>query len=259
MKRYNIKNVIRFLRELLNCYRLQGNLLTAYGFLRSGHRPLTVKLSYHSMPFFARKEDWVAVKEVLVNDEYKCIEYLVFETQQPKILDLGANIGTFALRVFKRFKNASVVSVEAAEDTYHVLKKNRDLNDKLDWTVFNFAVWGHDGPLRLSRKGSPVSHRVTSSTGDELVNGISLNTLLSKIHWDQVDLIKMDIEGSEESVVPISVDILNNTNYFLIEIHNDRIDGELIFDILKDIYPYIQKIDRMHSNKPLYLMSKKSI
>ena len=69
----------------------------------------------------------------------------------------------------------------------------------------------------------------------------------------------MDIEGAEAEVIPGSEDILRNCDYLIIEIHSDRIDGELIFNKLKNIYSHIRRINRVQSNKPLYLMSNKNI
>ena len=52
--------------------------------------------------------------------------------------------------------------------------------------------------------------------------GISLQSLVEKIGWDKIDLIKIDIEGGDEAVIPSSVEILQKTRFLIIEIHNDR-------------------------------------
>lgn len=208
-----------------------------------------------SLPFQGRKEDWVAIREVLVEDEYSCIDRLFQPGAEPRILDLGANIGSFALRVFLRCPMAHVVSVEAANDTFQVLETNRQANALRNWTVLNNGIWSDDGPLTLMRRGIPAGHRVVAGgTGDE-VKGISLNSLMNGLHWTSVDLIKMDIEGGEEVVVPAALDTLRRTRVLIIEVHSDRIDPIPILNVLRSTYVNHWQINTRTSSKPVYIMT----
>ncbi len=250
---------LRLLFDLARLSWLVKNPYKAYGYLRRGWSPDQISFRFHDMQVAARKQDWSAVREVLLDDEYACLDELFAPTERPRILDLGANIGCFALRSFGLLPNASVVSVEAADDTVVVLKHNKERNPDLLWQVIHGAVWSTDGPLTLERTNNSTGHQVSNNDSGEQVDGFSLKTILSRIGWEHVHLIKMDIEGAEAEVVPASEEVFRCSDCLIIEIHNDRIDGEMIFNILKDIYPCIRRINRMQSNKPLYLMSKKSI
>ena len=227
--------------------------------MRKGQMPDVITLRYHDMYLSARKQDWTAVREVLIDDEYVCIDGLFDSSDSPKILDLGANVGCFALRAFKLSPNVSVVSIEAAKDTADVLRHNQERNPSLSWQVIHGAVWSNDGPLSLERTNNSTGHQVSNNNVGEQLEGFSLETILKCVGWRHVDLIKMDIEGAEAEVIPGSEDILRNCDYLIIEIHSDRIDGELIFNKLKNIYSHIRRINRVQSNKPLYLMSNKNI
>lgn len=211
------------------------------------------------MSFRARKEDWVAIREVLVADEYSCIDGLFSPDYAPRVLDLGANIGSFALRVFLRFPMAQVVSVEAASDTFQILEANKLANNSLHWQVLNNGVWRDDGPLTLMRRGISVGHRVVEGAGEDHVQGISLNTLLDGLGWDRVDLIKMDIEGGEEAVIPAAQDALRRTRVLIIEIHSDRIDPVPVLSVLRPIYSSYWQLNDRKSSKPLYLMTNESL
>ncbi|MFA6900012.1 MAG: FkbM family methyltransferase [Desulfurivibrionaceae bacterium] len=255
MSRYSLAVIRRIAIDLFNCTRLMGNPLTAYGYLRSGQNPQIGSFGLGPFHFQGRKEDWIAVREVLVEDEYSCIERLFPPDASPRVLDLGANIGCFALRVFLRCPMAQVVSVEAADDTFQILEANKLANASLSWQVLNNGVWREDGPLTLMRRGISVGHRVIEGAGDDAVQGIALRTLLGRLGWDRVDLIKMDIEGGEEAVVPAALDVLRNTRVLIIEIHNDRIDSASILSVLRSVYAYHWQLNDRKSSKPLYIMA----
>lgn len=255
MSRYSLTVIRRIATDLINCTRLMGNPIQAYGYLRSGRKPEVGVFKIGSFGFQARKEDWIAIREVLVEDEYSCIDRLFPCGASPRVLDLGANIGSFALRVFLRCPAAQVVSIEAADDTYQILKDNKRTNASLNWEVLNNGVWCEDGPLTLMRRGISVGHRVVEGEGEDIVQGISLKTLIGRLCWDRVDLIKMDIEGGEEAVVPAALDVLRHTRVLIIEVHNDRIDSAPILSALRSIYSYYWQLNDRKSSKPLYIMA----
>jgi FkbM family methyltransferase len=236
-----------------------GNPLQAYGYLRSGRNPQTGSFRMGPLRFQGRKEDWIAIREVLVEDEYSCIDRLFPRNASPCVLDLGANIGSFALRVFLHCPTAQVVSVEAASDTFQILKANKSANTSLNWEVLNNGVWRDDGPLTLMRRGISVGHRVVEGAGGDAVQGISLNTLLDRLGWDRVDLIKMDIEGGEEAVVPAARDVLHRTRVLIIEIHSDRIDPAPLRSALRSIYSHHWQLNDRKSSKPLYIMANEPL
>lgn len=259
MSRYNLAVIRRITSDLINCTRMMGNPLQAYGYLRAGRNPQIGFFRFGPLRFQGRKEDWVAIREVLVEDEYSCIERLFPRSASPRVLDLGANIGSFALRMFLRCPAARIASVEAADDTFQILEANRRTNPSSGWEVLNYGVWRDDGPLTLMRRGISVGHRVIEGAGDDAVQGISLPTLLGRLAWDQVDLIKMDIEGGEEAVVPAALDVLRRTRFLIIEIHSDRIDSAPILSALRSVYTYHWQLNDRKSSKPLYIMANEHL
>jgi FkbM family methyltransferase len=253
-----LRRYVQSASDWLNCARLMGNPAKAYGYLRSGRAPQTGIFRVGPLCFQGRKEDWPAVRECLIEDEYSCVETLFApKDNTPCILDLGANIGCFALCVFLRRPDAQVVSVEAAQDTFEVLQANQRRNPQQGWEVMNFGVWREDGPLTLMRRGASVSHRVMEGVGADAdaVQGISLQTLVSRLGWSRIDLIKMDIEGGEEAVIPAALDVLQRTRFLIIEIHDDRIDPAPVLAALRSVYAYRWKLGARRSNKPVYIMA----
>jgi len=249
----------RFAEDYVHCFKMIGSPLAAYGYLRSGRQPEIGSFQLGPCKFQARKEDWVAVKEVLVQDEYACIESLLAGLETPRVIDLGANIGSFALRVFLFSAQAHVASVEAASDTFSVLANNKNLNPFFNWQIFNNGIWRHDEPLTLMRRGISVGHRVIENGEGDIVQGITLSSLLDQLKWDEVDLIKMDIEGGEEAVVPHALDIFGKTRFLIIEVHTDRIQAEPVMKALHSVYSNTWQLNERTSTKPLFVMTNERI
>lgn len=259
IKKYHPYVLFKFFVNVFKCWRLIGGPLLAYRFLRRNLSPYIGCFSFGGMRFKGRKEDWVAINEVLIKDEYACIEKILVSFKSPFVLDLGANIGCFALRVFKQTPLAEIVSIEAANDTFQILKENTQLNSNLNWQSYNLGVWSHDGPVSLLRKNNAIGHCVIQTGGDDQVNGISLISLMKLIERDSIDLLKIDIEGGEEVVIPSSVSILKKTRYLIIEVHNDRFDPSEVMSVLSNVYTNMILLNDRSSKKPVFVMSNEPL
>jgi FkbM family methyltransferase len=165
------------------------------------------------------------------------------------------NIACFALRIFKCCPNTQISPVEAAGDTFAVLEANRRANPSLNWEVLNFGVWRDDELLTLVRREMSMGHRVIKGTGHNIVKGISLEALMYKLGWEQIDVVKMDIEGGEEAVIPAAIDALRRTSYLVIEIHNDRINSRPVLSILQSLFTHHWQLNSRKSKKQLYIMT----
>lgn len=235
---------------------LMGNPFSAFSFFRSGKDGLNIGMfKSGKYRFSARKIDWPGVREVFFEDEYRILNNLDLNIKNPRIIDLGSNIGGFAISAFNRWPDASVISVEAAHDTFEVLKRNREINQKLDWHVVHAGVWDHDGELVLDRKNTSIGHRVSDSEDGERIPSLRLNTILNDHDWSHVDLIKMDIEGAEEVVIPDIANFLHKVSVLIIEVHTDRIDAANVYSILKNNFNFCWQLNDRHSSKPVLVLS----
>ncbi|MBN1487906.1 MAG: FkbM family methyltransferase [Anaerolineae bacterium] len=128
--------------------------------------------------------------------------YLITELLEPgqNVLDLGAHIGTFSL--FSAAYGYNVVSVEAASNNLVLLKESIRKNNFGNIQVVAAAICDHEGTLEFIQAGpyglvaNPHLDAPTIS-----VPAITGDSLLSDIGWNNVDFIKMDIEGAEVSAI----------------------------------------------------------
>lgn len=123
------------------------------------------------------------------------------------VVDVGANEGLFTLFFRKRVgPGGRVIALEPSERELIHLKRNLRINRFLDVDVVPLAVGDRVGRARLSLAeaghaghnalGTPAAPWV--SVVDEVEVEVStLDTLSDARNWPRIDLIKMDIEGSE--------------------------------------------------------------
>ena len=117
----------------------------------------------------------------------------------PLIVDCGANCGVGVVYFKMLYPQARIVAVEADPQIYEILKGNVARRGYADVTLVNKAVAMGDKPVTFHREGSNAGriHRMQSVRGECTVPVIGLDELLQ----EQVDFLKIDIEGAETEVI----------------------------------------------------------
>lgn len=108
----------------------------------------------------------------------------------PRIVDLGANIGLFALFVAAETPSARVTTIEADGANANVLRRTRELNG-LDWEVVEAVAATQDGSVPFAGGLFSLS-RVEDRSDLPHVPAVDAFAYLA-----DADLAKIDIEGSE--------------------------------------------------------------
>jgi FkbM family methyltransferase len=142
------------------------------------------------------------------------------------VLDLGAHYGLVSTKMAASLSISSlVIAVEAHPSNYTVLKRNLELNHLTNVRALNFAVAPHAGFTTISNTDGISTHytlakRSEKSAPASRVPCYRLSDILELLDVDQVDLVKMDIEGLELEVVQSSFPALASRILKLdIEVH----------------------------------------
>lgn len=238
--------------------RVLGSMPEAVRFaLSAKHSPLQVwKCRANGLDFVMRWSDWPAVQEVLIEHEYQVIAECLKGRANPLVLDLGANIGTFSLFVFRHFPKAKVVAYEASPATFALLETARTLNPQLDWQVHQAAVWSEDGQVNFDTMAFSPGSRVTA-TGGQAVRAIGFTAVMASLPG-RIDLAKVDIEGAEEAVLAGREAELERIEHLIVELHPGRCDTDRVMATLQKVYPHIHAIPGRKSSKPLLLCAKRA-
>jgi len=208
-----------FIRQLKNYFRDKTWVfLKAKWALRSG---LVIKIENDS--------DWFVFNEIFTNKEYdKAFQlFLPSVSQQPLILDLGANVGYFTLRVADElmlagFDDYEIVSLEASPSNYKSLQERLD-QPLLKTKAKSFlGLAGHKtGTSKVIHSDQHYGHSAEAAgTGNKVteVSYVNIEALLTS-PVKAIDLLKCDIEGSEEIFIAAYGDLLKRVNNAVFEFH----------------------------------------
>lgn len=123
---------------------------------------------------------------------------LLFALMQPgaRVLDLGAHVGTFALAAAAL--GCQVVAVEASPHNVALLNMSVAQNGFDRMRVLEAAVTDHPGFLDFVQGGpfGAVANPAMQSPSIQVL-AVTVDDVLAAVGWEQVDLIKVDVEGSE--------------------------------------------------------------
>jgi FkbM family methyltransferase len=125
-------------------------------------------------------------------------------TPAPTIIDCGSNIGMSILFFKRLYPGARIVGFEPDRDTFAKLAENARLNTLADVELHNRAVSDREGTITIYTNADADGSLVTSIM-EERVSGKSqtVETVrLSTFITGEVDLLKLDIEGAENLVLP---------------------------------------------------------
>ena len=139
--------------------------------------------------------------------------------EEPRIvLDLGANVGFTTIDLALRFPSATIVAVEPEPDNAHVLRLNTATFTNVH--VVEAAVWRTDGAVSLRDVGHGEWGFVTDASAlGTTVRAISMDTLMAEFGVDEIDLLKMDIEGAEHDILRGDAQWLDRVRALYVELH----------------------------------------
>jgi FkbM family methyltransferase len=162
-----------------------------------------------------------AFKGVFLDREYDCAEK--FSTPPQRIVDLGGNIGFGSVFLSRLFPGAHFAVVEPDPRNLELLEKNLALN-AVQARIFAGAIGPEAGELALRFGDNPTCSSLAGTGMHDLAGTVQvkLNTVpevLAAMHWDRIDLLKIDIEGAEESLLTQNNAWLGKVKSILIEVH----------------------------------------
>ena len=166
---------------------------------------------------------FVNYREFFVYDKYKDFNLEGCEN----VIDAGASVGLFTQYMLNKGAK-QVASVECDDRSIVALFSNFISNPKVK--IIGVALsdndgekelyWKEDNPLvnSLDINGSEFSTQ--DNPNSKTVKTTTLETLISNLNWDQIDLLKIDIEGSEWDVINTTPDdTFQSIDKILLEYH----------------------------------------
>jgi FkbM family methyltransferase len=214
---------------------------------------------YKGIPFSFRRRDISAVREILQQGEYRFLAPLIANTDKPVILDIGAHIGLFSIWALSINPKAIIHCIEASPDTYKILSQNirENLTKGFSWSAEHRAAWNVAGEISFTDNAeSSMSHRITTD-GNTKISTITFLELIQKVGKDtRTTLIKIDIEGAEESFLCKGNASFENIGNIAIEIHPALCNTDNVVHLLRQSFSVENVKQDDPTSKPLLYCRK---
>jgi FkbM family methyltransferase len=174
--------------------------------------------------------DMIVIKEIWEENVYEVSDWRY--NNGGVVVDIGANIGSFS--IYSAEKGATVYAVEPEPNNLQELKNNIKLNSMQDQVyVLPYGISDYKGTAIISDMGGGSTIKDESVDGTE-IEIMSLNIMFDLYHIKDVDVLKIDVEGSEvEIILGASKDNLNKCKYITMEF--DIRTGSRMGDIVKKL------------------------
>jgi FkbM family methyltransferase len=168
--------------------------------------------------------------------EIICEEIYKFNSNEssPVILDCGANIGLATLYFKIHYPGAKVLAFEPDPNIFAALKNNIELHNFEGVELFNEAIGHKQETLLFNMEGGHSGMLVNNVTDRTVpVRVTPLKDVLAK--FDQVEFLKIDIEGHEINVLPTIAHELKKVKNLFLEYHTFIDEPQGLSTIIKII------------------------
>jgi FkbM family methyltransferase len=201
------------------------------GFVRAMNAKVTKSTGYCSVkrpgyehPFRLRvpSSDVDTYEQIFINQKYD----FVLEKQPKVIVDAGANIGLASIYFANECPEAKIIAIEPEISNFELLTEN--VRPYPQVIPIQAALWNKTEELLLTdpglgKWGFMTEHRSEIASQSRVarhpVMAVTINDLLDRYALKSIDILKVDIEGSEREVFGDSAAWIDRVDSIIIGLH----------------------------------------
>jgi FkbM family methyltransferase len=155
---------------------------------------------------------------------YKAIfedEIYAFEsdTDSPRIVDGGANIGLATLYWKQEFPDARIIAFEPDPEIFETLKRNIEHHACDDVTLVEKGLWSEEGRLEFQPDGADGGQMASVAESEVDEESVPVTRLVPYLD-ERIDMLKLDIEGAEVEVLCDAAGHLGSVQNLFVEWHS---------------------------------------
>ncbi len=181
----------------------------------------------HPLFFRPKSADRSSMWEIFIQRDYD-IAYPKFWESPKVIIDAGANIGFTSVFFANQYPEAKIYAIEPESANFELLKKNLAPYAPHTLALQN-AIWTEKAYVKVVDKGFGARGFMIEETNEqdeEALLALSLNSLVQEYQLEQIDILKMDIEGTEKFLFEGDVEAwLPKVKCLVVEFHDFRLPG----------------------------------
>jgi FkbM family methyltransferase len=179
--------------------------------------PLPLPGYSHPIHLRSSKGDFISFREIFFKKEYEL--ELPPAINPSVIIDAGANIGLTSVYFANRYPVTKIICLEPDPENFACVIKN--VSEYKNIIPLNKALWHTTEMLSLANKGFGDRGFMIEEGNEKTTEGISLTALMQQYTLTHIDILKIDIEGSEKEVFSNGFEHwLPKTKCLVIELHD---------------------------------------
>lgn len=224
---HRTKDTYSFFKLLLNTHQFKRRLKTdlSHTLTNEVAERYHINLNKKNLQIFLRtySGDIAIFYEVFWNKVYElpgeCFEHA------KTIVDLGANIGMASLCFMLSSPGALIYAVEPESSNFELMLKNLQTGIAGKSIIpLRAAIDSEDGVASIQLNDMRYNSSIIKTTKNhDVVRTLSMNSLLKEFSLQRIDILKIDIEGSERKLFEADTAWLDQVHYLLIEFHSEAI------------------------------------
>ncbi len=200
------------------------NALSIYSKIKKGNLS-NLKTGNLAYPFNLRNNpfDYATFEEVILNETYN----IPLRFNPKYIIDGGGNIGLSACFFATKYPNSAIVSIEPDAENYSLLQLNCKPYNNIQ--SLQCGIWKNNAQLKIENTNAG-NNAFTVTETDEVASGtikaLTVLSVMEQFGMPHIDVLKLDIEGSEKEVFEENFEAwLPKTRVLIIELHDEMKKG----------------------------------
>jgi FkbM family methyltransferase len=165
------------------------------------------------------------------------------------IVDCGANIGLSSLFFHRKYPGAQIVAAEPEASNFEMLVRNTKAYTNI--YPYRYGIWNKCSSLEIVNDGNgddkwgfKVKETQPGTAGS--IRSITIEEIMKRFGREEIDILKMDIEGSEIEVFSSDYESwLPKIRIIMIELH-DRGRKDCAKTFFKTLFQYDFSINQYH-------------
>ncbi|MGE4518896.1 MAG: FkbM family methyltransferase [Desulfobacteraceae bacterium] len=191
---------------------------------------LEVNKKHYSYPFYLRalSSDISTYKQIFIKNEYN----FSLEKMPNTIIDAGANIGLASIYFANKYPTSQIIAIEPEAKNFNLLIKNTASYPNI--IPIRAALWNKKEEIKiidpgLGNWGFMTEEKEFLSSPEkpffQTVNAITIQNIIEDFNLEEIDILKIDIEGAEKEVFSDTSRWIHRVNSIIIELHERMKQG----------------------------------
>lgn len=168
--------------------------------------------------------DFAIANELFLDHQYRFCDKTLKEAKNA-VIDIGGHLGFFSIYASLLNSTVPIYAFEPHNGNFSLFKQNLKDNRIRNVVAKNLAVAKQAGEIDLFISQEDLNHSTVHAiegTGEiQKTQAITLEKILTRHDLGQVDLLKIDAEGAEFSIIEDSpLDIFDRVSHIFLEYHD---------------------------------------